>query len=84
MMKNKMQHTSKAVTKKKVDLLESKQTRVKTVTEKKPPLKSELIEQLKALQKDHDILKLDHEKNLCIIRSLKEEQLKSLVAVSSL
>ena len=49
MMKNKMQHTSKAVTKKKVDLLESKPTRVKTVTEKKPPLKSELMEQLKAL-----------------------------------
>ena len=64
MMKIKMQHTSKAGIKKKIDLLESKPSRVKIVTEKKPPLKSELIEQLKALQKSHDILKLEHTKNL--------------------
>jgi hypothetical protein len=87
MMKNKILHTSKAVTKKKIDLLESKPTRVKTVTEKKPPLKLELIEQLKVLQKDHDILKLEHKKNLCIMRSLRDElskQPKSQVGVSSI
>ena len=86
MMKIKMQHTSKSVIKKKIDLLESKPSRVKIVTEKKPPLKSELIEQLKALQESHDILKLEHTKNLCIISSLKEELSKShkpLVGVSS-
>ena len=56
------------------------------VTEKKPPLKSEIIEQLKVLQKDYDTLKHEHTKNLCTIRNLEEEvsQLKNpLVGKSS-
>ena len=55
------------------------------VTEKKPPLKSEIIEQLKVLQKDYDTLKHEHTKNLCTIRNLEEEvsQLKNPLAGKS-
>ena len=39
MMKNKTQHTNKIGIKKKIDLMDPKQNKLRAVTEKKPPLK---------------------------------------------
>ena len=50
MMKNKTQHTTKIGMKKKIDLIEPKHNKSRVVTEKKNPLKSEVIAQFKALQ----------------------------------
>ena len=72
-MKNKTQHTNKIGIKKKIDLMDPKQNKLRAVTEKKPPLKSELLVQFKALQKDYDTLKHEHEKNLGTIKNLEEK-----------
>ena len=73
-MKNKTQHTNKIGIKKKIDLIqEPKQNKHRMVTEKKPPLKSDLIVQLKALQKDFDNLKLENENNQNTIKNLEEK-----------
>ena len=76
-MKNKMQHTSKLGIKKKIDLIEPKQNKTRLGTEKKPPLKSELIAQLKSLQELNDILK--HENDI-----LKQENEKNLVKMKDM
>ena len=69
-----MQHTTKVGIKKKIDLIqEPKQNKHRMVTEKKPPLKSDLIVQLKALQKDFDNLKLENENNQNTIKNLEEK-----------
>ena len=72
MMKSKLQHTSKTGIKKKIEMMESKPNK-RIVTENKPPLKSELVAQLKALQKEHDTLEHEHENNLCNFRNLEEK-----------
>ena len=77
MMKSKLQQTSKTGIKKKIELMESKPNK-RIVTDNKPPLKSELVAQLKALQKDHDTLKHEHENNLLVILNLKEKVSKLL------
>ena len=38
---------------------------------KKVPLKAELVVQLKALEKEHEELKLEHAKNLQVIKTLE-------------
>ena len=72
MMKSKLQHTSKTGIKKKIELMESKPNK-RIVTENKPPLKSDLVAQLKALHKEHDTLKHEHANNLCVIHNLEEK-----------
>ena len=73
MMKNKMQHTNKLGNKKKIDLIEPKHNKSRVVTEKKPPLKSEVIAKFKALQIEFDTLKRENEKNLSVIQNLEEK-----------
>ena len=84
-MKSQIQHTTKTGIKKKIDLIDSKPNKIKITTENKPPLKSEIIAQLKALQKEHDALKHENEKNLCIIKNLEVSKLqKPIVSISSM
>ena len=78
-MKNKIQHTTKVGIKKKIDLIqEPKQNKHRMVTEKKPPLKSDLIVQLKAMQKDFDNLMLENENNQNTINILEEKLTQNL------
>ena len=56
-----MQHTSKLGIKKKIDLIQPKQNKTRVGTEKKTPLKSELIAQVKTVQELKDILKHDND-----------------------
>ena len=73
MMKSKIQHTTKLGIKKKIDLIEPKPNKVRVGIERKPPLKSELIAQNKALQIENDTLKHENMKNLTTIKNLEEE-----------
>ena len=59
--------------KKKIDLVENKPNKVRTVVEKKQPLKSELIVQLNALQGKYDVLQNEHENSLQTIKTLQEK-----------
>ena len=72
-MKSKIQHTTKLGIKKKIDLIEPKPNKVRVGIERKPPLKSELIAQNKALQIENDTLKHENMKNLTTIKNLEEE-----------
>ena len=72
-MKNKTQHTTKIGMKKKIDLIEPKHNISRVVTEKKPPLKNEIIAQFKALQIEFDTLKHENKKNLSVIQNLEEK-----------
>jgi hypothetical protein len=85
MMKNKIQHTTKVGIKKKIDLIqEPKQNKHRMVTEKKPPLKSNLIVQMKALQQEFDTLKLENEKNQITIKIMEEKlSQKSSMSIKS-
>ena len=73
MMKNKTQHTTKIGMKKKIDLIEPKHNISRVVTEKKLPLKNEIIAQFKALQIEFDALKHENIKNLSVIKNLEEK-----------
>ena len=56
-MKTKLVGTNKLAMKRKIDLIESKSTSTKTVGDKRNPLKSELIEQMKILQTKYESIK---------------------------
>jgi hypothetical protein len=71
-MKIKTQHTTKTAIKTKIDLVESKPNKMSLVSGKKPPLKSELLEQVKALQKENDKLKTNEVKSISTIKNLEE------------
>ena len=72
-MKIKTQHTTKTAIKNKIDLVESKPNKISLLSGKKPPLKSELLEQVKALQKENDKLKTTEVKNISTIKNLEEQ-----------
>jgi hypothetical protein len=72
-MKNKVQHSTKSGIKKKIELMETKPTKIKPVIDKRPPLKAEILEKFKALQKAYDALECENQKNVSIIKSLQEE-----------
>jgi hypothetical protein len=63
MMKIKTQHTNKTAIKNQIDLVESKPNKSGMVSEKKPPLKSKLLMQVKALQKENDNMMVQHAKD---------------------
>ena len=80
MMKIKTQQTTKTAIKNKIDLVESKPNKSGMVSGKKPPLKSELLVQVKSLQRENENLKTEllHEraKNAGTIKNLEEKVLK--------
>ena len=65
-------HTQKLDMKKKIELLDSKPNK-KTLAEKKPPLKADLIVQLKALEIENNNLKDLHNSDLETIQILNEK-----------
>jgi hypothetical protein len=75
MMKIKTQHTTKTAMKNKIDLVESKPNKSGMVSGKKPPLKSELLMQVNALQKENENLKVQHAKQDSTIKNLEEKVL---------
>ena len=80
MKKIKTQQTTKTAIKNKIDLVESKPNKSGMVSGKKPPLKSELLVQVKSLQRENEHLKTEllHEraKNAGTIKNLEEKVLK--------
>ena len=70
-MKTKLAGTNKVAMKRKIDLIESKPTSSKTVSDKKNPLKSEVIEQLKNLQTKYDALEIEHANSIKTIKKLE-------------
>jgi hypothetical protein len=74
-MKIKTQHTTKTAIKNKIDLVESKQNKISMVSGKKPPIKSDLLVQVKALQKENDDLKAEKVKNVITIKNLEAKVL---------
>ena len=70
-MKTKLAGTNKLAMKRKIDLIESKPTSTKTVSDKKNPLKSELIEQMKILQTKYDALEIEYANSIKTIKKLK-------------
>ena len=71
-MKNKVQH-SKTGIKKKIELMESNPNKVKMTSDKRPPLKAEILEKLSSLQEAYDALDCENKKNVSIIETLQEE-----------
>ena len=71
-MKINLQHSTKTVIKKKIELMESKPTKIK-ISDKRPLLKAEILEKLKALQEAYDALGNENKKNISIIKRLQEE-----------
>ena len=57
-MKSKTKHTNKMNIKKKIEQIDAKSNKIKTAPEKKAPLKSELVSQLKALKGEFDITRI--------------------------
>ena len=56
MMKHKLNHTSKAGMKRKIDLIESKTNKINAEVKMKAPLKADLIIKLKDFQEKFEIL----------------------------
>ena len=71
MMKSKTQHTSKMGMKRKIETITSKPTTITSATGKKPPLKSELISQLKLLENEYDDLVKANKNNLETIKMVQ-------------
>ena len=57
--------------KRKIDLIEAKPTNTKTVSYKKNPLKSEVIDQLKNLQTKYDALEIEYANSIKTIQKLE-------------
>ena len=74
-MKQKLQHTTtvKAGLKRKIELIESKPNKTHADLKSKPPLKSELIIQLKMLQDKFDALESDHKNKIELIKCLNDK-----------
>ena len=72
-MKNKVQHSTKTGIKKKIELMESKPTKIKIISDKRPPLKAEIMEKFTALQKACGVLDCENKNNISIIQSLQDE-----------
>ena len=75
MMKQKLQHTTKAKAglKRKIELVEVKPNKTHADIKSKPPLKSELIIQLKMLQDKYNALHSDHKQNIELIKCLNDK-----------
>ena len=54
--------------------MESKPTEIKIISDKRPPLKAEILEKLTALQEAYDALNCENKKNIHLIKSLQEER----------
>jgi hypothetical protein len=72
-MKNKVQRSTKTGIKKKIELMESKPTVIKIISDKRPPLKTEILEKLTALKETYDALDCENKKNINLIKCFQEE-----------
>ena len=83
-MKSKTKHTNKMNIKKKIEQIDAKSNKIKTAPEKKAPLKSELVSQLKALKGEFDILVNVNSKNVETIKILEDKVTMLQMSKSSL
>ena len=54
--------------------MEFKPTEIKIISDKRPPLKAEILEKLTALQEAYDALDYENKKNIKLIKSLLQNQ----------
>ena len=73
-MKNKVQHSTKTGIRKKIKLMETKPTKIKIISEKRPPLKAEILEKCTALQEAYDALDCENKNNMSIKKSLQNQR----------
>ena len=73
MTKQKLQQTSRADLKKKIDLIDSTSKNVKYALKKKAPLKAEISVQLKELKEKYDNLEQENDRNIKIIKNLESK-----------
>ena len=66
-----MQHTNKADMKRKIEMIDSKPSKINPAGQKKAPLKSELCAQLKDLQEKYSALDKENTWNKAIINQLE-------------
>ena len=73
MTKQKLQQTSRADLKKKIDLIDSTSKNAKYALKKKAPLKAEISVQLKELREKYDNLEQENDRNIKIIKNLESK-----------